>query len=85
MIVEIINWKEVVEQFGLVENDNHFSAKEISKQLNEIVNNRKTIQIPVHIEIYYSKIGESFAMFELELSISKSESRAFYEFTGTAN
>jgi hypothetical protein len=75
--VEIINWKDLVEHFGLTAELGHKDAKHISRELRAKF--QQVENPPSRAFILYCP-GEGEACFEL---VSITESTILYEFIGT--
>lgn len=85
IFVEIKNWKEVVNQFGLYSIEGYRGAKDISKHLKAAVtpnNIPPNIAIPYQIEANDKpQIDSGIALFNL---LTSEGNKHTYEYTGTA-
>ena len=77
--IEIKNWKEVVDQFGLRESEKLVGAVHISRRLrlDALKNN-----CPDVVCVECSKQSEAICIFRI---VSKDDTTAIYEYEGTAN
>lgn len=85
MKVDIENWGDLTEQFGLVEHNGLLGAKCLSKRLSEVVNksfNNNVINETVLIEC--NTKSDALATFSL-ISVNTNTYVTVYEYNGTAN
>ena len=78
--VEIKNWKDLKEQFGVVKDSSLKTAPQISKELKEYVLSLN--YLPDYVYIECNEKSEARCVFNL---IQKDDEKLFYEYQGTAN
>jgi hypothetical protein len=82
----IINWKELVEQFGYTKNpQGAMSAKDLNKELTKKAKNPNINPLNIAIE-YNPQLTEAVALFVYSHTVTSEFTTAHhYEYSGTAN
>jgi len=78
--VEIKNWKDLKDQFGLKKVNSCKTAIEIGKELTKLVNNSKDIL--THVTVDCNENSEAICLFEYS---HIENNKYFYIYRGTAN
>lgn len=83
-VIEITNWKDLLDQFGMDAKDGLLSAKQIHRELEKQVRQSDTALDKVFVKC--SKKGEAVACFTFARDTdSYVVHRLYYDYNGTAN